>query len=734
VKRFAPRWLKSLIVGLLLFSSAITAQATSHIPIGAIVINEFVPAPRTVFTQEKIELYNTTPDPVDIGGLWIDDIAGGGSPPRQIPANTIIPGFGFYVHSDSNFLNNSGDDVRLLDTDGVTVLDSYTYTAFPGYDASYYRLCDGGPWATSPNRSPTIGASNGACSGMWTPGSFEIHIFDVKQGDSQLIISPSGKTLLIDMGEPSWNARSGAAYIADKLRKIMGPSFSHVDYIVPSHLHLDHIGNAGYGGIWALLEVHGFTVGKLIDRDAGVWVDSNGDGVCNPDTEIVWDNAGTTSSTARNWLCYATNPENAAKLNREIAVINSTTQIDLGLDVTVKIVERDAENVMMADGVTPVGGDHTADAFPPSENDYSIGVKITFGLLDYATAGDSDGEYTRSGFGYTYNDVEALLAPRIGAVDVMRANHHGSGHSTSQFYADTLQPQASFISCSNNPYGHPGQTTLDRLLSRGAVYITNLCDATRIYGASVIVNGDIVLKSTVGGENFTVNDGPPFTATNPATPTLAPTATLALTDTSTPTLTPVRPAPRPRFAFPLGAPVAVTAAEDMLIENEPGPLYVILSTVDEHGVDGEPILNLMSQPDPADTASAGTVPTGTFAEVLEIRRLPPNYLRTFYRVSTRQSASQDMEGWVADWYARRTVSIVVFDEQGCACPFQVQLWADAELTQPAGLVLNGSPLRLLGLAEESVQVQVLSSGTIGWVSRDNVLEARKKNYLKHIVP
>lgn len=733
MKRFAPRWLKSLIVGLLLFSSDITAQATSHIPIGAIVINEFVPAPRTVFTQEKIELYNTTPDPVDIGGLWIDDIAGGGSPPRQIPANTIIPGFGFYVHSDSNFLNNSGDDVRLLDTDGVTVLDSYTYTVSPGFDASYYRLCDGGVWAVSPNPSPTIGASNGPCTGTWTPDTFEIHIFDVKQGDSQLIISPSGKTLLIDMGEPARNTGSGAAYIADKLRKIMGPSFSHIDYIIPSHLHLDHIGNAGYGGIWALLEVHGFTVGKLIDRDAGVWVDSNGDGVCNPDTEIVWDNAGTTSSTARNWLCYATNPENAAKLNREIAVINSTTQIDLGPDVTVKIVQRDAESVMMADGVTPVGGDHTAEAFPPSENDYSIGVKITFGLLDYATAGDSDGEYTTSVFGYTYNDVEALLAPRIGVVDVVRANHHGSGHSTSQLYADTLQPYVSFISCGSNPYGHPGQTTLDRLLSWSAVYITNLCDATRDYGASVIVNGDIVLKST-DGINFTVNDGTPFSATNPVTSTPTPTNTLALTNTLTPTMTLVRPAPRPKFAFPLGAPVPVTSAEDLLIENEPGPLYVILSTVDEHGPEGEPTLNLMSQPDPADSTSAGTVPTGTFAEVLEIRRLPPDYLRAFYRVRAHQSASQDIEGWVADWYARRTVSIVVFDEQGCPCPFQVQLWADADLTQPAGLVLNGSPLRLLGLAEESVQVQVLSSGTIGWVSRDNVLEARKKNYLKHIVP
>jgi beta-lactamase superfamily II metal-dependent hydrolase len=608
-------------------------MATSDIPVGAILINEFVPASKTAFAQEKIELYNATPDPADISGLGIDDIASGGT---------------------------------------------------------------------------------------WTPDTFEIHVFDVGQGDSQLVVSPSGKTLLIDVREPSWRSVQGATYIAGKLREVMGPFFSHIDYIMASHLHLDHIGYAGYGGIWGLLETQGFTVGKLIDRDAGIWVDSNGDGICNPDTEIEWHNAGTTSGTARNWLCYATDPANAAKLNREIAVINSTTQIDLGPDVTVKIVQRDAEDVMMADGATPVGGDHTADAFPPSENDYSIGVKITFGLLDYATAGDSGGEYSTSQFGYTYNDVEAVLAPRMGVVDVMRANHHGSGHSTSQLYADTLQPQASFISCGNNPYGQPGQTTLDRLLYWGVVYLTNLCDPTRNYGASVVVNGDIVLKST-DGVNFMIN-GTPFIVTHLANPT--PTATnppsLTTARPSTPTITADRLAPRQRFAFPLSAPVPVTSAEELLIENEPGPLYVILSTVDEHGVEGEPTLDLMSQPDSADTTAVSVVSTGTFAQVMEIRRHPPNYLRTFYRVRVHQSASQDIEGWVADWYVRRTASVVLFDEEGCACPFQVQLWADKELTQPADPVLNRSSLRLLTLSEKSVQVQVLSNGAIGWISRDEV--------------
>ena len=53
------------------------------------------------------------------------------------------------------------------------------------------------------------------------------------------------------------------------------------------------MGYAGYGGIWSLLEQQGITANVLIDRDGGAWVDSNSDGICDPDLEVVWHNAGT---------------------------------------------------------------------------------------------------------------------------------------------------------------------------------------------------------------------------------------------------------------------------------------------------------------------------------------------------------------------------------------------------------------------------------------------------------
>ncbi len=501
--------------------------------LGEVLINEFVANSAT----EWVELYNTTLRDLDISGHYIDDIAGGGGAPKLIPNGTIIPAGGFYVMTFSSFLNNGGDDVRFLDPAQSTVLDNYTY-ASANAEFSWYRFPDGGPWATVESDTPTQGASNpGTGDTPWTPGEFEIRILDVEQGDSQLIIFPSGFSVLIDVREASWNTGQGAAYIAQKIQAITGGT--HVNVGVLSHLHLDHIGYAGYGGFWGLLETHGITFDKIVDRDAGVWVDGYGggtvDGTCDPDLEIQWHNAGTQSGTARNWLCYATNPANTKIYPfRELAVLGSTTQIDPpDAGAVVEIVQVDGDGVMMVDGITPIQGDHTGATTPPSENDYSIGIKIRFGLIDYATAGDSDGEYATSQWGYTYNDVEAILAPRFGQVDILRANHHGSGHSTSQFYVDTLNPDSSAVSCGNNSYGHPAQSVIDRLLGTGDLYFTNVCDNTVNYGAAVIVNGDIIIRST-DGTNYTV-DGVGYVASDPSGGTPTPTATPTNTPTPTPT-------------------------------------------------------------------------------------------------------------------------------------------------------------------------------------------------------
>ncbi len=152
-----------------------TPGASNFVPTSSgdgILINEFLPDPNTLYTEEWIELYNPFDVDVDISGYIIDDLIGGGTAPYTIPAGTVIPAHGyllFYQSVTNIALNNAGDDVNFVNPDGVTVLDSYTYGSSSN-DVSYGREIDGGPtWTTF--TTPTPGASN---DGSILPTSVEL--------------------------------------------------------------------------------------------------------------------------------------------------------------------------------------------------------------------------------------------------------------------------------------------------------------------------------------------------------------------------------------------------------------------------------------------------------------------------------------------------------------------------------------------------------------------------------
>ena len=126
-----------------------------------VCINEFLPQPAVVYTLEWIELYNPLDVDVNLSGYVLDDITDGGTSPYTIPNGTIISAHGFlvfYSNVTGIALNNDGDTVNLLEPDGVTVVDSFSYTSSTD-DVSIGRLPDGGgTWTTFSN--PTPGSSN----------------------------------------------------------------------------------------------------------------------------------------------------------------------------------------------------------------------------------------------------------------------------------------------------------------------------------------------------------------------------------------------------------------------------------------------------------------------------------------------------------------------------------------------------------------------------------------------
>ena len=434
---------------------------------------------------------------------------------------------------------------------------------------------------------PGPAAATGAVScasgtgGTWTAGEVSVYWFDVEQGDSQLIVGPTGKTLLIDLGETSFNTTgtSTKAYaVAAKIRAVCGTGSNPValDYVLVSHHHLDHIGYAGnpadttsYGnGLYQLLTPGGlgFTVGTFLDRDGGTWTDTNSNGVCevgtstNPSTEIAWHNAGTTSQTSRRLICWlygTAGQADRANIEGHVTTLTNSSawpSINLGTGVTATIVNANGKDTMQADGITPVSGDHTTQggSGPPSENDYSTALEVRYGAWKYATAGDSDGEYNTSVNGYTYNNIEAKLSTLFGDVDTMRANHHGSDHSSSGSYLNALKPESVFVSCGNNSFGHPGNRMLNALRAlvndRGTgsdIYLANNpCDTTQSDGTTLTDytgtfnhNGDVVLHTTSSGAGYTITyDSGTNTYTaygSGPTPTVTPTATATATATAT---------------------------------------------------------------------------------------------------------------------------------------------------------------------------------------------------------
>jgi competence protein ComEC len=75
-------------------------------------------------------------------------------------------------------------------------------------------------------------------------GELRVYFFDVGQGDSALIVSPSGKTVLIDAGPPEARARLEA-----RLTELL---HAPLDLAILTHPHLDHL-----GGMVAALSVKG---------------------------------------------------------------------------------------------------------------------------------------------------------------------------------------------------------------------------------------------------------------------------------------------------------------------------------------------------------------------------------------------------------------------------------------------------------------------------------------------
>ena len=300
------------------------------------------------------------------------------------------------------YLHNPSQTQVGSSTRGAGLVDSIVYTA----NATGYWYCRAYQYSGTGNYGLSISTAS--------PNPFKYICLKVGQGDAAVLVSPTGKYALIDGGSNNTYGLLIWKFLRDSLRT------HHLDYIFTSHYHSDHVG--GTDLIIDSLCAHGM------------------------DSIVVgcYDRGGSYGS-GTDYTNYVTKTGS----KRRTASLGQV--FDLGGGLSVRVVCMNGKTVS-GDSVVPASSD---------ENGKSMGLLISYGGFKLISAGDIAGYNTGD-----YKNVESILAPDIGPVNVLHVNHHSSASSSNPAWISTLDPQASLISLGDgNPYGYPKAETLTRLTS-----------------------------------------------------------------------------------------------------------------------------------------------------------------------------------------------------------------------------------------------------------------------------
>ena len=408
---------------------------------------------------EKVELYNPSGSSVDVNGWTISSTAGRSATVtinEQAVEQTIIPPGGFLIvgRDSQQWLDNTGEGIELRNNSGTLIDYVGPFSDRANDDATWQRTLDGeennwvyssntlgdanfgtlvsdpqspspplapeDPIITQPEASPPASSSstttttttaNSTAEVAITPAvqpsqNLTIAFIDVGQGDSILVILPNTKTLLIDGGE-----REGSGKVLATLQK---HGLSHIDVMVATHPHADHIGG-------------------LVDI------------IKNVDVGEVLDSGQVhTTQTFEDFL-------DAIEIKQ--IPLRSVRQGDsINLDPTIKI------DVLNPPANLLEGADNEAEF-----NDNSVVLKLTYGQFSALLTGDME---ERNEARLVSENTTALDA------DVLKAGHHGSRTSSSSPFLDALTPEVVVISLgAGNTYGHPHQEALDRISAAGAEHL-----------------------------------------------------------------------------------------------------------------------------------------------------------------------------------------------------------------------------------------------------------------------
>jgi competence protein ComEC len=245
----------------------------------------------------------------------------------------------------------------------------------------------------------------------------QIHMIDVWQGDSILVITPNNKKLLIDAGD----LKAGAK-VLKYLKKI---GIKSLDAALLTHPHADHLG--------------GFL--KVLEKIK---------------VEKVYDSTDYYTQTYKTFrrIIQEKNITRVPALRGDL----------ITLDPEVKI------HVLSPDKVQNITSDSFKQPMTFTEkrsliNNRSVVLRISYGKDKFFTSGDA--EY----------DAEAVILKNYKSLraNLFKAGHHGSKTSSSQAILNKIDPKTILISVGKgNQFGHPHASTMQKFEKTGAeIYRTD---------------------------------------------------------------------------------------------------------------------------------------------------------------------------------------------------------------------------------------------------------------------
>jgi competence protein ComEC len=246
-----------------------------------------------------------------------------------------------------------------------------------------------------------------------------VEAIDVGQGDSLLLITPDGKTLLVDGGGFGGGPRQapqefdiGEQVVSEAL---WSRGIRRLDVVALSHAHSDHM-----GGLPAILNNF---------RPAELWVGNN-----------------------PRFGAYNSLIDEAAALQVRVRTLHAGDALSFG----------SAKIAVLA----PLPG-YVPGAAPV--NDDSLVLHAGYGATSVLLEGDAEAPVE-----------EAMLAEQGLSSTLLKVGHHGSLTSTRPEFLSRVAPQWAVISCGlHNRFGHPRQEVLEELqAARVRTFRTDINGAT----------------------------------------------------------------------------------------------------------------------------------------------------------------------------------------------------------------------------------------------------------------